>query len=50
MCSTGNGHGREEEDAEGAATKLRVRPGNWIWESEVRGEDLYLAYLLPWSE
>lgn len=50
MCSTGNGHGGEEEDGEGTAAKLRVRRGDWIWESEIGGEDLQLAYLLPWSE
>lgn len=32
------------------ATMLKMRLGNWIWRNGGRGEDLQLAYLLPWLE
>lgn len=34
-------HGRKSPE-------LGMRMGDWTWRNGVRGEDLQLAYLLPW--
>lgn len=31
-----------------SATKLGIRLGDWIWSTLRGGENLQLAYLLPW--
>lgn len=37
------GTGGEEAEAEDAAAELKVRLGDWIWKSKVRGEELHCS-------
>lgn len=32
------------------AEELGMKQGDWTWRNRRRGEDLQLAYLLPWSQ